>query len=163
QKNPEGIIQACKVLKDKGYNFELQFIGAKPLHCIELVHSLNLSAMVHFHDAVPYHDVAKHMQAADALLMFSRFENQPCIILEALCCGLPVISTNVGGISEVLNDSNGILINNEDMHSLVHAMESMIKGERTFNKKAIAQNAASKYAYATIGQSIATIYDSLVY
>ena len=43
------------------------------------------------------------------LVMASSSENAPCVIAEALCTGLPVISSNVGGIANMIDDSNGIL------------------------------------------------------
>ena len=48
-------------------------------------------------------EVAQSMQQADALIMFSNFEGMPVTIIEGLCCGLPIIATNVGSPSfEVL-------------------------------------------------------------
>ncbi len=58
---------------------------------------------VHFAGAVAPREVKKYMASADILVMNSVFEGVPMTILEALSYGLPVISTNVGGIGEALH------------------------------------------------------------
>lgn len=60
------------------------------------------SERIHFTGAVSPGEVRKYMEKADILVMNSAFEGVPMTILEALSLGLPVISTNVGGIGEVL-------------------------------------------------------------
>ena len=57
----------------------------------------------------PLEDIAFEMQRSNCLVLNSYFETQGCVILEAFSCGLPVISTNVGGIKEILNSDRGIL------------------------------------------------------
>jgi glycosyltransferase involved in cell wall biosynthesis len=48
--------------------------------------------------------------------MASKMESLPMVIIEALRYGLPIISTNVGGINELVkNNFNGFLINNFNM------------------------------------------------
>lgn len=61
------------------------------------------SEQVHFTGAVPPGEVKSYMEKADILVMNSAFEGIPMTILEAISYGLPVVSTNVGGIGEVLH------------------------------------------------------------
>jgi glycosyltransferase involved in cell wall biosynthesis len=87
--------------------------------------------------------------------MFSRYENLPCVILEALCTGLPVISTNVGGIREVINEENGILIDSENENKLKDSMNYLLDNFTKFNKEKIAASANEKFNY----QSVALQFD----
>ena len=74
----------------------------------------------------PLEDIAFEMQRSNCLVLNSHFETQGCVILEAFSCGLPVISTNVGGIKEILNEDRGILIKVNLPNELVSAMESIL-------------------------------------
>jgi glycosyltransferase involved in cell wall biosynthesis/O-antigen/teichoic acid export membrane protein len=68
-------------------------------------------------------DVLPHLQAADVLVMPSFREGQPLALIEALCMGLPVIASNVGGIPELIEDQqNGFLFgpgNEEELAFLI--------------------------------------------
>ena len=118
-----------------------------------------LDEQVFFEAAVPYAQVAKEMQRSSALLLFSRFENLPCVMLEALCCGLPVISSRVGGIAEVINDSNGILVESDDVPALADAMERMCRDHSNYDRVKIAEAAAAKFSYDTVGRQYLEAYD----
>ncbi|MDN3656961.1 glycosyltransferase [Ferruginibacter paludis] len=163
QKNPEDILQACLQLKNKGYRFELQMIGSNNAMLVENARRLGLlDQVVFFRPVIAYSAVADAMRQSSALLLFSRFENLPCVILEALCCGLPVISSRVGGIAEVVNETNGILVESENVEQLVNAMQKMIDQYSTYNQPAIAQKAAALYSYNTVGSQYFSIYKKIV-
>jgi glycosyltransferase involved in cell wall biosynthesis len=162
QKNPEGIIAAAAKLRHLGYDFELFMLGndTPALRAIANNYGL-LDTYVFFSDAVPYHQVAIEMQRSSALVLFSRFENLPCVILEALCCGLPVISTNFGGIPEVVDRENGLMVESGNIQQLADAMQTMIDGYANFNRERIAANAAALFNYDTVGKMIMENYSGV--
>jgi glycosyltransferase involved in cell wall biosynthesis len=69
-------------------------------------------------------DVEKYYAAFDVLILPSHMEGMPLVILEAMATGTPVIATDVGGISEVVNnDLNGCLVwNSKDIGLFVSAI-----------------------------------------
>ena len=159
QKNPEGIIKASSLLHKSGYDFEVLMLGNKDKRLMQFAKQNNLPAdVLFFAETVPYTDVAKQMQNSSALLLFSRFENLPCVILEALCCGLPVISSRVGGIAEVLNQTNGILVKSENIKELATAMQQLIDNYSLYNRSVIAADAASKFNYDKVGRQYVELY-----
>ena len=163
QKNPEGMIEAAAILAQKGYQFELVLLGNKKPELESLAKQKGLfNTHVFIKDFVSYPEVATQMQQSSALLMFSRFENLPCVVLEALCCGLPVISTRVGGIAEVINNTNGLLVNNEDVEGLANAMKKMIDEYSSYNRSQIATEAAKKFSYSIVGSQYSKWYKKII-
>ncbi|MGZ5280750.1 MAG: glycosyltransferase [Bacteroidia bacterium] len=73
-------------------------------------------------------DLPVFYMAADALVMSSQWEGLPNVILEAMSYELPVISTNVGGVEDLIEDRvNGFLCKPKDPQGLAKAMNEMIK------------------------------------
>ncbi len=159
EKNPEGILAAAHLLKDRGYQFELLMLGNKNEELSEMARRSKLAPEVlNFKKAVSYKEVADEMQKSAALLLFSRYENLPCVILEALCSGVPVISSRVGGIAEVIDKENGILVESENIKQLADAMEQMMINYGYYDRKKIAAESSARFNYNTIGRQIADFY-----
>lgn len=163
QKNPEGILRACKIVKDKGQPFKMQMVGndAEELHAQARQLGL-LNTEVFFTPAVAYTQVAALMQQSQALVLFSRFENLPCVILEALCCGLPVISSRAGGVAEVIHADNGILVESENVQQLSNAMLELIQHYKNYNRDKIAASATATFNYETVGTQISQVYTNVL-
>ena len=163
QKNAEGILLACIQLKNKGYDFEVLMVGKEDKKLIDFAVQNNLlNKNIFFKGAVSYATVALEMQRSSALLLFSRFENLPCVVLEALCCGLPVISSNVGGVAEVVNGKNGILVASENIDELTNAMQSMIDKYDNYDKVSIAKLAFKAFNYDKVGGQYVDIYNTIL-
>lgn len=161
-KNIEGILNTIEKLYKKRKDFEVHLLGNATEELIAWTKERDLeNSCVFFTGLIPYNQVAEKMRESDVLIMFSRYENLPCVILEALCCGLPVISSDVGGIREVLNPENGILIPSENEEELLNAMEYMIDNLYRFDKKKIASSAQKKFNFDTVGKQFDKIYKKL--
>jgi glycosyltransferase involved in cell wall biosynthesis len=62
------------------------------------------------------------MNRADVFLLFSHFEGAPVVITEALACGLPVISTDVGQVKNMIPDGMGIVLKSRDTGECADAL-----------------------------------------
>lgn len=75
----------------------------------------------------PRQDVAKLLNGADAFVLSSRWEGLPLALLEAQACGLPVVATQVGGVSEIVDhEQTGLLVPPGDPAALACAMRELM-------------------------------------
>jgi glycosyltransferase involved in cell wall biosynthesis len=161
-KNAEKIIEAFEQLHKKRNDWQLVIVGENNAALKRLVKAKNLQQKVLFTGELDYADVAKQMQQSSALVMFSKYENFPCTIIEALCCGLPVIASNVGGIKEAINISNGILVESENVAALQNALENMMNAYPQYNQSQIANEATAKYNEDVIGYQFIQLYRKIL-
>ncbi|PVD51246.1 hypothetical protein DC498_15290 [Terrimonas sp.] len=162
QKNTVGILNACTKLKNIRQDWELELIGNADNVMQQYIDDLGLTGFVYLKGELSYAAVAQHMLQASALVMFSRYENFPCVIIEALCCGLPVVATDVAGIPEAVDQSNGILVKSENEDQLLSAMLDMMDKYASFDKQMIAEDAVKKYNYDEIGKQFNKIYRTVI-
>jgi glycosyltransferase involved in cell wall biosynthesis len=116
-KNISGILAVVQKLQDRITNFNVKIIGDNSKKYQNLLNELSINSdVVTFINQISHSEVVKHLQNADLFVLFSNFENLPCVILESFACGIPVISSNVGGIREHFPENFGSLIppKNED-------------------------------------------------
>jgi glycosyltransferase involved in cell wall biosynthesis len=106
-------------------------------------------------------EIAKAMKAAHLFVHPTDRENLPTVIIEALCCGTPVISMNVNGIPELIDDTNGILVEAKNVEALKTALETMISNYDFFDRKSIAQDAHAKFSPEVIGRKFYHLYQQI--
>ena len=76
---------------------------------------------------LPYEKLGAIVQKCNAFILFSKRENMPCVVLEALCCGFPVITSNAGGTAEVIDENNGIVVFDYTTEALTKAMIKLVQ------------------------------------
>lgn len=70
------------------------------------------------------HLLSKFYSASDLFILSSKAENSPLTILEAMACGTPIVSFNLGGINEmIVHKVNGYLADHKNAESLIHGIE----------------------------------------
>ena len=98
-------LQSCKLLKEKGISFQYTIIGGAGDEELQfLVDDLGLKNCVALENRKPQSVVFSLMQEASLLLMPSLEEGIPNVVVEAMAIGLPVISTDCGGVVELIDE-----------------------------------------------------------
>lgn len=98
-------LQTCKILKDKNLPFHFTIIGGAGDEELQfLIADLELQGYVSLEGRMPQKEVFQRMRAASVLLMPSVEEGIPNVAVEAMAFGLPVISTDCGGVPELIED-----------------------------------------------------------
>ena len=162
QKNVEGILNAVKGLSKLRQDFELVIVGPIGPDLVKTITTLNVNFLVTYTGEIGYAEVASQMQNASAFVLFSRHENFPCVIVEALCCGLPCIAADVGGVREAVNNDNGIVVKSESEAQLIEAMARMMNEYDRFDRSKIAEVAQKKYSYSAIGKQFYELYREIL-
>lgn len=161
QKNPTGILEVLASLKSKGVVIPFRFISDFPYDQLEeSAKKLGLSDSVSFAGPLSTEEVASELRKAKALVLFSNYENFPCVIAEAFMSGVPVISTSVNGIPEFVNESNGILLQAGDQDALESAFLEM--QTKSFDPESLRNYAIENFSYEAIGKAFAKIYNRVL-
>jgi teichuronic acid biosynthesis glycosyltransferase TuaC len=122
-----------------------------------LVERLSLQKYVLFAGNVPHRDIYKWINASDIFCLATSNEGWANVLLEALACGKPVVTTTVGGNGEVINSSNyGILVSPEEENGLENALLGAF--EKEWNDKELieyaCQNSWDRAANLILGNYI---------
>lgn len=134
------LFEALSMLKKEGCRFKLLVVG----HGREKERLERKIANLGLENEVVLmgkrDDIQEILVASDAFVLPSIWEGLPNALLEAMAAGLPVIATRVGGIPEVITDSEtGLLVETKDSNALAKAIERIAK-EDGFSRR-LAQNA----------------------
>lgn len=112
---------------------------------------------------VLHKDVVNYLNAADVLLLTSKYEGSPNIIKEAMACNCPIVSTNVGDVNWVLGDTDGCYITNfspidvsEKINKALHFSET--KGKTKGRERIIQLGLNSEL----IANKIKSIYEDIL-
>ena len=106
-KHQWNIAKAVIRLRDEGYPITLELVGGKTKESfvkLEEVLAQDINNIITYRGLIPYEELASIYKNADGFIFGSSCENQPIILLEAMSAGLPIISSNMGPMPEVLGD-----------------------------------------------------------
>lgn len=165
-KNVSMLIKSLYDVKKKMPSIHLCIAGDGPqlTNLQKLVDKLDLCDNVHFLGFLPNDELKKFMLASDVFVLPSKIENCPCVILEALEAGTPVIASNVGGIPDILGYGEyGILFNPEDVQDLTKSIVSLLsdsKLQKELSEKGIRR--VQEYLWDDIAKETLDLYSSLV-
>jgi glycosyltransferase involved in cell wall biosynthesis len=161
-KNVHGILRALAELAKTEQDFEFHIItDGDASEAKKVASQLGiLDAKVFFHGTMETEEIASFLHTCKALVLFSNFENFPCVIPEAWMSGVPVIATRVNGIPEFANEYNSILIEPRKEAQLVAAMRSILDG-KSFDAEALRTYALTHFSYAAVGKQLDEVYRSV--
>jgi glycosyltransferase involved in cell wall biosynthesis len=162
-KNPEGIIRSFRKLLSQGIQASLVLVGPLNPEIQKIIsEERSTSEKIICTGEIPYEQVGLELRRSSALLMFSYYETMSCVVIEALCTGIPVIASRVGGIPEVIDENNGILVEAGNENELLEAMKKMIADYPLYQKNNISKQATAQFSYQTIGSKIVQVYEEVM-
>jgi len=160
-KNISGILRVMKRLSEKRNDFTLKLVGeGEDLQAMkDYAGQLGITGKyVSFEGLKENQELVDLLAASDAMVMFSNAENLPVVMLESFACGVPVISTRVGGIHEHLNNERGMLTEPRNEDSFLINLNNLLDNLHQYNGQKIREYAVSHFSEKVIGKTIFDVY-----
>jgi glycosyltransferase involved in cell wall biosynthesis len=122
------LIDAMAELARDGSAIQCHLVGDGPLRgqLSRQAEYLGLGERVIFHGSRPHAELATWYRAADVVVLPSRSEGVPNVVLEAMACDIPVVASRVGGIPEIANDESCILVPPGDATAIANAVAAAL-------------------------------------
>lgn len=137
-KNQQLAIETIYELNEKGHQVHLNIIGVGPNEHLlkKMVEEMKIQHAVTFHGIIDFPE--KILSNSNAYMHTATYEPFGLVLIEAMACGLPVISTNGKGNKDlIIEGENGFLIDNFDAKLIALAIEKIILNEDLRNQMSI--------------------------
>ena len=162
----KGIDIFLKVIKElykEDNTLKFLIIGNGPLK--NLVEKAKKELPITYKEYFPYEKIEKVYNMSKLIMLTSRFEGVPTTILESLACETPVITSNVGGVSEIIKPKeNGFLFKIDKIFQETDNMLKLISNEKTLNN--FGKNGRNlikkKFSWEKVTEDIEKVYRNML-
>lgn len=163
--NVQCTLRAFRLVQDKYPSATLTLVGggSQEPHLRRLVSELHLTGVV-FTGRVPPDEIARHYEASDIYVQTPNIDNMPTSVIEAFASGLPVVSTEAGGVPAlVAHGRSGLLAPVDDHEAVAHHVIDLL--EHPDRARSIARSAiatASACTWSVVREQWIDLYRSVV-
>jgi len=171
-KNLSGLLRTVARLRAAhpnlpGLHLRVVGYGAAEQQVRQLAADLGLLAdgTVEFVGKLASEQVAAEMRRAACFVLFSNYENLPCVLIEAQASGLPAVATRVNGVPELLPDdgSAGWLVPPRDEAALGEALVAVLTAPSGhFDEVALRARAVERFSYPAVGRAFGKVYQQIL-
>jgi phenylacetate-CoA ligase len=118
---------------------------------------------VFFHGAMPSEEIPAYLENADILLNPTNADNMPINLLEAFASGVPVVTTNVGGIPDLVGqDEAALTVNPNDVVSMAARIEQLLSQPQTVTRVTTrARSLCEQFNWEKVGRLWTELYDAI--
>ncbi|MGB9937074.1 MAG: glycosyltransferase family 4 protein [Methanobacterium sp.] len=156
------LMYSIKIIKDLKIDFKVLIIGdGQDRTKLELLaKKLDITDFVEFIGRISNDNINTYMAASDVFVLPSLSEGFPVVILEAMASGLPIITTNVKGLPEIVkNYENGFTVEPKDPQKLANRILLLMENNKLSNKiSGNNKQKAIEYDWAKVTQLLENIY-----
>ncbi len=157
------LLKAVAQLRRQRDDWHLEIVGDGPKRpeYMNLATTLGIADKVTFSGLKSKLEVAEVMRETDFFVLPSLWENSPCVLLEAMASGLPIVSTAVGGIPEMIDRETGILVPPSNAKQLCNAIATMMELLDRFDRSGIVKK-IDQYRPEIVGGLIHSVYENCI-
>ena len=134
--------------------------GVEKENLSNLVNDLELSN-VQFMNTIEHNEIPGIMNCADVFALCSLYEGMPTVVLEALACGVPVVSTDVGDVHKLVHDDKtGYIVRSRTTDAIASKLIESLNNSHKFKEDCIM--IAQEYSWEKIAKQIMGVYNELL-
>lgn len=161
-KRPFLVLEALVALRPTHPDMTLRIVGDGPQLAAmrDFVTRHGIADQVTFLGRLPKEQIAEEMRAADVFAHASAYETFSVVCAEALCCGVPLIASNVGGIPEFVTPHNGLLVENTPEAWQVGLAQILTAAPK--DRHQISAQASARFSPQAVAAAMARLYEPLV-
>lgn len=111
---------------------------------------------------IPHDKISEFYSKLDLFILASRYETFGMVLIEAMACGIPVISTKCGGPQEIVTEATGILVEKENSKELTAALNIMSDNIGKYNKVSIRNYVETKFGHDLFIKRITALYNETI-
>src|SRR5262249_45038271 len=127
-----------------------------------IAQQLNIAGHVEFAGKKLPNEVAALMQESALLVLPSRIESFGMVLVEALACGTPVVSTRCGGPEEIVTEEVGALAAPDNPEALAEAIDVVLSRAGNYSPGRLRGYALSNFGIESVGSRLARIYKDAI-
>ncbi len=163
-KNQVMLIEAFKKLSDKFDKVRLVIVGDGPMReeLESLTHALSLTNKVDFLGYQSRKELSETYNKCHAFVLSSHRETFGVVLIEAMSCGLPVVSTRCGGPESVITESYLGELTDISSEELYRGMERVYDRRLTYNDMAIRDYVINNFSGASVAKKLIDIYQKVL-
>lgn len=164
EKNQPMLLEAFASVLKTFPDTRLRLAGTGPneQQAIAYAQELNLDGKVDFLGVLPRPEIVKEMQQTDAFVLSSKVETFGVVLIEALSCGKPVVSTKCFGPESIVTSPEVGILCEQTASDLASAMEEMIRNRSAYNEKVIRKHAIDQFSNDVVISQLMEVYQTVV-
>jgi len=136
--------------------------GKRKKKYIELAKKLRINNHCTFHGRLSNDRVISFMNKCDSLVISSKKETFGVVGIEAMACGLPVISTKCGGPEDYITSNTGILVENDNVRSLSNGIIEMLRNYSNYNSAFIKKYIKKNFSARAVSHELISLYKQII-
>lgn len=155
QKDPLLLLKALALVQSPHTHLLVAGEGELSKDMAEAADKLGLNDRVTFLGALPYQEVANLYRIASLFVLTSAYEGLPLVVLEALACGTPVVTTRAGETPRLLRPDCGLVCEERSPKAVAKAIDTVLQNPERFPPQACVENARPYSAKSVIESAYA--------
>ena len=162
EKGLDLLLKSFKTIKNEFTYCKLLLVGdgQEKANLKKIKKDLNLGDII-FMDVLEHEKIPEIINCADVFALCSYYEGMPTVVLEALACGVPVVSTDVGDVHKVVRDGEtGYIVRTRSEEELSAKLIKALSNSDRFKENCI--KTAQQYSWDKIAKKIVGVYNELL-